>query len=75
MRQSIEFNLAQQVALLDSRNLEDLRLFVEFLLSRQQNLKKRKKTRARRVLADLETIPMSINNVLIHREALYDNRL
>ena len=75
MRQSIEFNLAQQVALLDSRNLEDLRLFVEFLLSRQQNPKKRKKVRARRVLADMETIPMSVNNVLIDREALYDNRI
>lgn len=74
MNQAIDVNLEQQIVLLNAQNLAELRLFVEFLLTRQQKSKQRKFTQ-KRILSDLETLAMPVDHVILDRETLYDHRI
>ena len=72
-----EFTLQQQIQLLDEKSLAELRLFVEFLLSKQQKPKlsnKTQKPKRRKVLADMERIPVPVDNIIIDRAEIYADR-
>ncbi len=73
---TLEFTLHKQIQLLDEKSLSELRLFVEFLLTKQQKTVRRngKKTEKRRILADMEPIPIPVDNVIIDRADIYEDR-
>lgn len=74
MSKTIDAALAKQLAKLNAQNIEELQLFVEFLLNRQEQ-KKKKTTHKKEVLSDLETIVISVDEVILDRETLYENRI
>ena len=64
--------LEGQILLLDKEDLEQLQLFVEFLLSKREGgrltIKKDKK-----LLEDMEAMPLSIENDFHNREKIYED--
>ena len=69
--------ITQQIEFLNHRNLEELRLFVEFLLNKQQkevkNKPKRKKSMV--LLADIQPIAMPVSDYIIQRDDIYEDRI
>ncbi len=69
--------ITQQIEFLNHRNLEELRLFVEFLLNKQQkdvkNTPKRKKRTA--LLADIQPIVIPVSDYIIQRDNIYEDRI
>jgi hypothetical protein len=66
--------LTRQIQNLDVQSLEALRLFIERLLNRR--LKNAKKTPdGKQLLADMERIPIPVNNIIVDRADLYDDRI
>ncbi len=66
----LNVQLTRQIQNLDAQALEELRLFIEQLL-------KKKKKNGRRVgkmlLADMERVPIPVNDIIIDRAELYDD--
>ena len=69
--------LNQQIAFLNPKHLEELQAFVEFLLTKQQKkakpLPKRKKKPM--LLADIQPIAIPVNDYIIQRDNIYEDRL
>lgn len=79
MNLSADFNLSGQLQLLNPQSLEELRLFVAFLLQKQQQAaptpRKRKPAASKKLLADLKPIAVPVNHVIIDRAELYEDRI
>jgi len=73
----LNLQLTHQVQNLDAKSLEELRLFIERLLKKQKkNGKKSNKNPAKKtLLADMERISIPVNNNIIDRADLYENRI
>jgi hypothetical protein len=70
--------LTRQIQQLDAQTLEELRLYIEQLLvARWENKTQSKKKRpaGKRLLTDMERIPIPVNNVCLDRGELYDDRI
>lgn len=70
--------LTRQIQNLDAQALEELRLFIEQLLKKQKKnaLKNGQKVVGKQpLLADIERIPIPVNNIIVDRAELYDDRL
>ncbi len=65
--------LSQQMEFLNAGHLEDIRLFVEFLINKQQTISnKQVKTKKRsKILADMQPIDMPVSNFIIQRDDIY----
>lgn len=74
-----DLNLARQIQRLNKQHLQELQLFVTFLLSKQQGasvaLDSRKVVNSNILLADLESIPLPVNNFIVDRAELYGDRV
>lgn len=78
MNLSSDFNLTWQLQLLNQQSLEELRLFVAFLLQKQQSPlvpKNDKPAAPKKLLADLKPIAVPVNHVIIDRAELYEDRI
>jgi len=70
--------LTRQIQQLDAKTLEELRLYIEQLLvARWENISKSKQRKplGKRLLTDMERIPIPVNNVRLDRADLYDDRI
>jgi hypothetical protein len=70
-------NLTEQIAFLNPKNLEELQLFVEFLLQKQQKTAKTPPKRSKKIvlLADMYPIVIPVSDYIIQREDIYENRI
>jgi hypothetical protein len=68
--------LNQELAFLSPQHLEEVRLFVAFLLSKQQTGNKPTKKRKQKtdILTGLQPINIPVNNHIIERNDLYEDR-
>jgi hypothetical protein len=73
----LNVQLTRQIQNLDVQSLEELRLFVEQLLNKQKiNTKKNgEKAPGKTLLADMERIPIPVNNIIVDRADLYEDRI
>lgn len=69
----LDAQLTRQIQNLDVRSLEELRLFVDSLLKKQH--KNGKKTTSKTLLADMERIPIPVNDIIVDRADLYEDRI
>lgn len=69
--------LSQQMEFLNAQHLEDIRLFVEFLINRQQQAsnKQVKSKKRSKILADMQPIDMPVSNSIIQRDDIYEDRI
>jgi hypothetical protein len=69
--------LSQQMESLNARSLEHIRLFVEFLINRQQQTsnKQVKSKKRSKILADMQPIDMPVSNFIIQRDDIYEDRI
>lgn len=65
----------QQIGYLDARHLEELQLFVEFLLIKQRQAKVYSKQKQKRLLTDIEPIDIPVGDYTIQRDEIYDSRI
>jgi hypothetical protein len=68
--------LNQELAFLSPQHLEEVRLFVAFLLSKQQKTNKPANKRKQKtdILVGLQPINIPVNNHIIQRDELYEDR-
>lgn len=73
----LNLELTHEIQNLDLKSLEELRLFIEKLLKKQKQSseKKDKNIPKKPLLADIERIPIPVNNIIIDRAELYENRI
>jgi stress response protein YsnF len=75
MGQQIEPVFEEIYVSLNAQNRESLKLYAEFLLALQQKkVKGKKKTAKTGFLEDMESIDIPVDNVIIDRAAIYDDR-
>ena len=76
MTNAAEFQLIQQIQLLQPDNLDELRLFIEFLLSKQKKVVRKKKVDKprRQLLSGMKPILVPVDNVIIDRASIYEDR-
>ena len=67
-------DLSQRIQLLQHKDIEELLLFIDFLISKHQTTIPLKKP-SDRLLTDLERIPVPVNHIIIDRSNLYDDRI
>ncbi len=69
--------LTQQIEFLNHRHLEELHLFVEFLLNKQQKEAKNEPKRKKRMmlLADIQPLAMPVSDYIIQRDDIYEDRI
>jgi hypothetical protein len=71
-------HITQQIGHLNTRYLDELSLFIEFLMIKQQKETQQKvktKTKKIKLLADLQPLPMPVSDYIIQRDTLYEDRL
>jgi hypothetical protein len=74
----LNVQLTRQIQHLDVQSLEELRLFIEQLLSKQKKAGRKKGQKAagaKTLLADMELIPIPVNNIIVDRADLYEDRI
>lgn len=71
----LSVQLTDKIQNLDLKSLEELQLFIEKLLKKQklQDNRSNKNARQKTLLADMERIPIPVNNIIIDRADLYGN--
>ena len=70
--------ITQQIAFLNSQHLEELGLFIEFLMSKQAKADKKKtlpKSKKPLLLSDIKPLNMPVSDYIIDRNTIYDDRL
>lgn len=71
-----DLELTERIRLLNPEQLAELRLFVDFLLNKTQiSANKNGGHSPVKVLDDLKRIPVPVDNVIIDRAILYDDRI
>ncbi|MCU0339379.1 MAG: hypothetical protein MUE30_05820 [Spirosomaceae bacterium] len=68
-------HINQQMAYLNARHLEELALFVEFLLLKQEQTQIQELKPQENVLSDIQRIDIPVSHHIINRADLYDNRI
>ena len=69
----LNLQLTHEIQNLDLKSLEELRLFIERLLKKQKKSSNNPAKRA--LLADMERISIPVDNIIIDRADLYENRI
>ena len=66
---TINLQLTHEIQNLDLKSLEEIRLFIDTLLKKQKQSGKKKDKNApkKTLLADMERIPIPVNNLIIDR--------
>lgn len=70
--------ITQQITFLDTRQLDELSLFIEFLISKQKKESKKKaKTESKKpmLLADMQPLAIPVSQYIIQRDSLYEDNL
>jgi hypothetical protein len=70
--------ITQQIEFLNTRYLDELSLFIEFLMVKQQKEKQEKikpKSKKINILADMQTLAMPVSDFIIQRDTIYEDRL
>ncbi len=72
----LNLQLTHEIQNLDLKSLEELRLFIDTLLKKQKQPRKKSEKNAQKktLLADMERIPIPVNNIIIDRSEFYENR-
>jgi hypothetical protein len=71
-------HITQQIGHLNTRYLDELSLFIEFLMTKQHKETQQKvkpKTKQVKLLADLQPLSMPVSDYIIQRDTLYEDRL
>lgn len=73
----LNLQLTHEIQNLDLKSLEELRLFIDTLLKKQKQPRKKSEKNAQKktLLADMERIPIPVNNIIIDRSEFYENRI
>ena len=67
--------ITQQINFLNPQHLEELRLFVEFLMTKQQKtVKEQQKPKGTKLLGDLNTLDIPVSHYIIQRDDIYEDR-
>lgn len=69
-------HITQQIEFLNSRHLDELRLFIEFLTTKQQKetqLAIKSTTKRTKLLADIEPLAMPVSDFIIQRDTIYED--
>ena len=65
----------QHVELLSQKDIENIQLFIDFLVRKQKiTFQKVEKTKPKKLLFDMERIAIPVNNIIINREDIYNKR-
>ena len=70
--------ISQQIELLNNRHLDELKLFIEFLMSKKQKeiqQKNKSKSNPPKLLADLKPLAIPVSHYIIQRDSIYEDRL
>jgi hypothetical protein len=70
--------ITQKIEFLHTRYLDELNLFIEFLMVKQQKDKQEKikpKSKKINILADMQTLAMPVSDFIIQRDTIYEDRL
>jgi hypothetical protein len=68
-------NLNQQINTLNAKHLEELQLFIEFLLVKQETNIEPKRNKQKRFFADINPIDIPVSKYVIQRDEIYENRI
>jgi hypothetical protein len=73
----LKLQLTHEIQNLDLQSLEELRIFIDTLLKKQKQPRKKSDRKAQKntLLADMERIPIPVNNIIIDRADLYESRI
>ena len=68
--------ITQQINFLNPQHLEELRLFVEFLMTKQQKaVKEHPKPKETKLLGGLNTLDIPVSHYIIQRADIYEDRI
>ena len=68
--------ITQQINFLNPQHLEELRLFVEFLMTKQQKaVKEQQKSKGAKLLGGLNTLDIPVSHYIIQRDDIYEDRI
>jgi hypothetical protein len=68
--------ITQQIEFLNTRYLDELSLFIEFLMTKQQKETQQKvKPKSKNLLADMQSLAIPVSDYIIQRDTLYEDRL
>ena len=68
--------LTQQIKFLNPQHLEELNLFVEFLMNKQQKIaKEQPKPKGGKLLGDINSLDIPVSHYIIQRDDIYEDRL
>ena len=68
--------ITQQINFLNPQHLEELRLFVEFLMTKQQKaVKEQQKPKGTKLLGGLNTLDIPVSHYIIQRDDIYEDRI
>jgi hypothetical protein len=69
-------HLFNRIQLLTPKYVEEVMLFVDFLISKQQNKHSHENHKRTKVLlSDIEPLSIPVNQVIISRSKMYDERI
>jgi hypothetical protein len=66
--------ITQQIELLNHKHLDELNLFIEFLITKQKKEVKKKPFK-KPLLADIQALPIPVSEFIIHRDEIYESRI
>jgi hypothetical protein len=70
--------ITQQIAFLNTQHLNELSLFIEFLMAKQQNENNPKlnpKVKKPKLLSGMQTLAIPVSDYIIQRDNIYEDRL
>jgi hypothetical protein len=69
--------ITQQIEFLNTRYLDELSLFIEFLMTKQQKeIQPKVKPKSKnKLLADMQPLAMPVSDYIIQRDTIYEDRL
>jgi Protein of unknown function (DUF2281) len=68
--------LTQQIKFLSPQHLEELHLFIEFLMNKQQKaIKEVPKPKGTKLLGDIMPLDMPVSDYVIQRDMIYEDRI
>ena len=68
--------ITQQIGFLNAQHLEELNLFVQFLMSKQQRVTKtRTKLKKAKLLNNMQPLNIPVSHYIIQRDMIYDDRI
>lgn len=71
---TVEARLIEKIQLLNAQQIAELQLFVEFLLTKPE-LRAKLEEKANMPLQGLQRIPVPVNEIIIDRASIYEDRI